>query len=1096
MLGWLLNSLSRRASIWVNEWNNTSLDRNKLNYSSLQRILLHASESPFSFVLSIWFFICAISIGTWIGQEYFDLCLVTYLWKESELLTYFGTLWTLQGTVCALVYPIVIAFVAVLLQRRSTVKLSLRLYYIDAAVIPSGASAIALLTWMGIEHLSISYLPTELLSVVMVGNSIWFVLNSMLTGWFLYRTVQYLNDDERLQVFNRFAVQIAFPREVKNHLLGLIFSNAQSQGFIPGKDYTSDDDCPKVSLYPVSEGLPCIRAYCKREQAVIDIRLRLLSWGVFLWLRQANKIKYPQSNSRHSQVFPLLEIPIIPGETYNGDVILCRVVGNIMPGTVASFLIRHSIIFSAPPSPNISFSSYEIMEELAVEALVLAEQKRFNTAKEVIRGLVNLHANLIRAGAFVNDNNLPDNAALIPDPYGFSSLRIHENWLRVYRQLAEIAVKELQSDSSLFKQHCYLAYKLVNLLQDQDINILLYLQNLSSHLMYRMGNWWSNKIEEHGQITHNAIYGVILPLSLDRLYDSAIKEFIGGWEALCLREKDKNLDTADATWAHYSRHALFAATHAEHTVKMILGAVLRGDKTAAVWLTDSFQKWWNNQRHKFDSNQFGSNENPLLTFECVHKNWQEVRENLEAVPNGQQEHILAQNVVSTVLRKYWSDLRLVLILVLLDWTPAEAPSNSLTLELISALLHNRDLKHGGNIDADVSRNASKVLNRLLHVQLTDRDYENRLDKIVEYAQELRTPSMVSGRIYSSSGANDIHSLCVAQCQFLIAIASAEIPLSSYLKKAVTKWANDLQQLERCSRLAKQLKECTESESFITKTAITSTIRKDIGLSEDLKDPHDWVIASLSDFIILVSETHEVTLASAQLSQVRINEVAEMVSKYVLTGDKDTFPFSLKPSFLESSEITEPHYFTISGIGKGAYTEPPLETVGSHLDSTFNEYVYKSVASSVIADRIKIDKLKPIRSDSEVSFFEDMQRRADTFHKKGLTPLLLVSEHCHLEWLNTWRYLSGRAEQTSDVSFRQPREGDSQGLIGYFNDIPAYRVPLSVDRCFVIPAEEFEVLKYTLDSNGSPISVTVTQDENHKISLKFEWSFHSSPRSKK
>lgn len=1096
MLNRLLNSLSRQADIWVKEWNQASPERNKFDYSIIERLLLRAGEAPLLFVSIIWFISNVLSLICWIAPKYLSCCLATYIWKDAEYLTYFGTLWTLQGTVCALVYPIVIAFVAVLMQRRSTAKLSLRLYYLDAAVIPSCASTIALLTWMGVEYLAVPYVSTELISVAMVGNTVWFIFNSVLTGWFLYRTVRFLNDDERLQVFNRFAVQRAFPREVKKHLLGLIFSNAQSHGFIPGKDFTSDDACPKVSLYPMSEGAPFIRAHCKNEQAVLDVRLRLLSFGVSLWLRQANKITYPKSTSRYSQEFPLLEIPIIPGATYNGDVILCRVVGTVLPGTIASFFIRHSIVFGTPPSPTISISSFEIMDELADEALVLAEQRKFIPAKDVIRGLVTLHSNLIRAGAFVNDNGLPDNAALLPDPYGFSSLRIHQNWLSVYRQLAELAVNVLPSDSRLYEQQCYLAYKLVNALQDQDINILIYSLNLSSHLMYRLGNWWSVKVEENGQITHDAVHGVILPLSLERLYDNAILQFVGGWESCHLRQKDINLTTADATWTYYSRIALFAASHAEFTVKMIVGAVLRGDKTAAVWLTDSFQKWWNNQRHQFDSNHFGSSVNPLLTFECVHKSWQEISASLEAVPDGQQEHILAQNVVSTVLRKYWSDLRLVLILILLDWTPADAPSNALTLELISALLLNRDLKHGGNIDADVITNASKVLNRLFHVQLADRDYESRLDKLVEYAQELRTPNMVSGRIYSRSGANDIHSLCVPQCQLLIAIASAEIPQSSYLKHAVAIWANDLQQLERCSRLAKQLEECTESEAYIKKTAITAMIRKDIGLPENLKESHDWVIASLKGIIKLASEAHEDTLERAQLSQSRINEVAEMVSEYVLAGDKETFPFSLKPSLVKSSEVTEPHFFTISGIPKGAFTEPPLEGEGAHLDTTFNEYVYKSVASSVISDKIHSEKHKPLRSDSELSFFEDMQRRADSLHKKGLTPLLLVSEYCCLEWLSTWHYLSGRSEHISEVSFQQPREGDCASLIGYFNNIPAHRVPLPKDKCFVAAAEEFEVLKYTPDSNGSPISVTVTQEKDHKISLKFQWSFRSTSRSKK
>ena len=189
--------------------------------------------------------------------------------------------------------------------------------------------------------------------------------------------------------------------------------HAQSQGLIPGNAYTSEEPGPKVLLYPISEGVPCVTAILKAERVVADIRLRLLRWGVRLWLRQAKHAGVIPAIVGRRPKYPLLEIPLAPGQVVDGNVVVCRVRDGPPPGPVAAFLIRRSVVFAPPPPPNVSYSTPEILEELSVEVLELAERKRFEAATEAMRGLVDLHAALIRSGAFVNDAGQHDNAALL-----------------------------------------------------------------------------------------------------------------------------------------------------------------------------------------------------------------------------------------------------------------------------------------------------------------------------------------------------------------------------------------------------------------------------------------------------------------------------------------------------------------------------------------------------------------------------------------------------------------------------------------------------------------------------------------------------------
>lgn len=950
MFGWVFDSLSRRAAIWVQEWNENSVERKRLSYPTHERVLRWSAEHSIRFLFLVWAVVILLTVVFgWVMPECFGFFLVTSTWEDAENLAYFGTLWTIQATIAALVYPIVIAFVAVLLQRRATAKLSFRLYVLDAAVVPAGSGAIALLTWMGLQYTFISFAPITWLAAAMVGNSTWFVLNSLMTGWFLYRTVLFLDDEARLEVFKRFGVQVAFLREVRGHLLGLIFSNAKAQKLIPGGEYTSEDPGPKVLLFPISEGEPCITVDLNKEQQIADIRLRLLRWGVSLWLRQAKHAAVPPAIAGLRPQYPLLGIPLALGQVVNGKIVLCRIRYGPQPGIVAAFLIRHSIVFGPPPNPIVSYSTSEIMEELSMEALELAERKRFEAASEAVLGLVDLHAALIRAGAFVHDDGEPDNAALLPDPYGFASRPIHERWLEAYRSLAEMAVRNLVVDSTLYRRHCYLAYRLLYSARGQHPDILTYSCHISTYLMYRLGIWWSEQIEERGLIEHDVLHGVVLPPPISGTYDRALREFVGGWEQIEFFKPKDDSSNADDAWEAHCHQARFASAQAEQTVHMLLSAVYRGDRAAALWLADSFLKWWNKFEHHFDGYGAYENGNHLLTVTCMWEKWSVVRGLLDAVPEGTQELVTTTEVAATVLRRYWTDLRLVVVCILLDWSSADAPSDAFALELAVALLQGRNLKHDGRVDTDALTNSPFVLFRLVRLQLANHKYSQMLDRVVERAEELRKPDMVSGRVYSSSGSDDVGSLCVAQTQVLTAITAASLRPLPELTAAVRSWSLDLQQLQQLKHMTQGLVDCMSSNAFLDKLPITCAIRLVIGLPDNAEEAREWVSATLKGIAGLAQETHNETLSKADVSKASLDKLGKFVSDYVLGAENEVFPFTLKPKIQPVSNAGTPRSLTISGVSKMPYTEPPLSIESSSLRSSYSEHVAESIGRNLISD---------------------------------------------------------------------------------------------------------------------------------------------------
>jgi hypothetical protein len=1084
----LFDPLSRRVARWLKEWDANSLLRKRLSYPAHERMLRSAGERPVLFLSFVLLVCVAIQVLTgWVLPNVLGVSLVPSRWKEPELLTYFATLWAVQATIAALVYPVVIAFVAVLFQRRATAKLSLRLYALDAAVIPAGSSALALLAWIGVQYACLSYAPIEWLAPAMAGNVAWFLFNVALTGWFLYRTVRFLDDEARSEVFERFAVHVAFVREVRQHMFGLMFSNAQSDKALPGEAYGSDNRGPKVLLFPTTQGTPCLTIRLFSPRVVADVRLRLMRWGISLWLRKARKISCTPHGRKRSRD-PVLSINIALGKVVDESLVLCTVQDGPSLGFLARFLVRHSVIFGRAPNTYASYSTAEILEELSVDALELAERKRFEAASETMRAIADLHAALIKSGAFTNNVGESDNAALLPDPYRFGSRRIHEHWLDAYRSLAETAVRNLRSDVTLYQRHCYLAFRLINAVRADHVNILIYALHISTYLMYRLGLWWAERIEDAGVLRHDPIRGAVLNPPLSGLYDRSLQYFIGSWEELALTYADVNAKTDDDAWREHARYAGFIKAHADETVHMLLSAVLRGDRAAAVWFADSLLKWWNRIEHRYDQWGLSAERGALLlTVAATRQKWRDVRTALRDLPQSAIEHIQPSQVIATILRRYATDLRLIVICILLDWTAEHASPDAFAVELVIALTQGRNLKHGGEVTADRVLEPASVLFRLLRMQLADDEYEQMLDKVIDRAQDLRKPDMVSGRIHSSAGADDIRSLGVAQVQLLTSVASSEIQSTRDIESALQLWGTDLQKLVRVKDVLRQLQECIGSDPFRNRMPATIAARAGMGLPNNIAEAEQWIRAMLVRIAATADQTQGALLASAVVSRDILNEFGSAVSSYVLGESNQIFPFTLKPEFEQCPLAVKSRSFSFSGVGKIGFTN--LRS-GSESDSWLSHHIADAIARGIVADYVHATAATAIEGEAEAAFFADMDTRANSLRACGESPLLLVPHTDSPEWVRLWTYHGRPRTEDGRVSFEPRQADDPPTYIGSFNRVPAHEMPLGGGRCYVLPMEHFMKLQYAPGPNEACVSVTHVDMGENTLKLTFEWKFRS------
>jgi hypothetical protein len=113
MLGFAFDNLSRRVNRTIAQWLTEQSVSKTLKGTRAWRRLYIILGSPVASVSVLVTFKVVIAMLWWACPRFLALSIPSYDWTNAEFAAYVGTLWSVQATIAALVYPIVIAFVAV-----------------------------------------------------------------------------------------------------------------------------------------------------------------------------------------------------------------------------------------------------------------------------------------------------------------------------------------------------------------------------------------------------------------------------------------------------------------------------------------------------------------------------------------------------------------------------------------------------------------------------------------------------------------------------------------------------------------------------------------------------------------------------------------------------------------------------------------------------------------------------------------------------------------------------------------------------------------------------------------------------------------------
>lgn len=1070
----LLGSLSWRVRQFVRQWQNASGDLRRNTW--FERLLLGAAAHPWKFLMA--------GVVAWACIALFPLALAKCchiflplsIWDHPTLPTYFGTAWSVQATVVALVYPLVVSFVTLLLQRRATAKVALTAYMLETGVKPSGASSFALLVLMTLQYLALPWMSIEQVQAIMVANVVWLAVNLFLTGWFLARTAKYLQDERRVQALVWLTQCVTLPREVRTYAMGLFLQNAQQHGWVPGADLADESSKPKVVVFPMGEGRPVIQVRFSTPMELQDVHFKLVGWAIGRWVKGQKAV-----HGGH----PLLELPCTPDDAKPTHV-LCRVRDGDAPGLFARVAIRASYKFARPVPSAMPFSSVEVMEELGQEAASQIELRREPGFRQALSDLIEVHAGLLKAARFRSSDDLLDNVCLLQEPYGWGSRSMGRKWMEPYRAIAEATVACLEQDGRYFLRAAAISARLTYQVGEQPHGVLVDLMLSSTLLMYHLGLWWSHRAAAEPEPAAHA--GRYLSVPLRKIYRDAVQGWVGSWETIDVRVgKDADMRDRELWNAHVARVKVYAS-HIDETARLLLAAVTRGDAEAAKRLEDSLVKWWGGRHHEFGADrgapQPGWN---LLTLVFADLSWEQAQAQLPDLPAGTQEDAAAAQLLSVVLRRYWADVCMVTALVLLEHAAdIEHTETSLCIEIVGALMAGRGYDAGGVADSEPLQGAGAGAARLTRAQFADRAYSQRLDKIVErFRSDTRAP-MTSGRIYSFSGAEDVDSLIRGQALYLVALAAGRHNDLRAHTRLVEAWRTDLNRLGRISRHFSALATEIRDNDFLKHSATLEKLREAISRTGPVVDAIVQASAVCDEAGQAAAKAHEKTINDAPVDPARLVELAQRVHTRVLNADEGTeFPVELTTAFEATDEALETARQGFTGISKLPYTNPPLDTLDDHNVRWFAQYMGQRLFDVALTRLQRKHGLEPVRDDHAEAFFADLATRIDSVAAEGGTPVILVASGRRADYLSPNR-LPEDGNVPAGVVIRPP-ETQERGLHATVNGVAVYAVPMTSSRYLVLPKEWLERLRFQRQLGGNGFSVEITNEAVGKVDLTFAFA---------
>ncbi|VWC31685.1 hypothetical protein BLA23254_06387 [Burkholderia lata] len=1008
-----------------------------------------------------------------------------------------GVPWTIQVPLVALVYPIVVSFIALMLQRRAHSSIALRVYVMDSAVVPAGASSIGLLLAMSVQYFASLYASQEFLKSHMVDalaiNCIWLVFNILLTGFFLGRTVRFVQDSEARQSFTRLAVYTVLRSELPAVVMKHLVVNAPYEKWRHAYPNDQVDKAPQVSFLSIwGDGSTEVKLDLHDKKVLRDIHLNLLKVVAWLWVRRARR-----ELTEKSQREPVITFPLEVGSAKSGEVKLCVVHDGPTLTLLEKFLVRSAFVFKFARADTLSMTAEEMLLEVAGEVESLSDQNRHGAAVDTLRVLLELHKTLLLACVAEEEGVAQNAATMHSSPYSINGSPIDLKWLTPYREVSRVAVDQLERDVRLFRIMAHVPSSLVRVLPVRPERLIIDAFHISGNLSFHLENWWI-RAAQACLVPNAQKFEGILPLPNGQVYERAIVDFIGSWGNVHVSIPSRSECADNEIWLALTGRAKILASHIDWSVTLFLRAMSRGDEIAATWLYENFLKWWGNRAHELQTDHLDLDSRfDSVALSLADKSWVEAQRYLWNGDNAVTIR-LAEKALNLAIRRYWESMRLFVVLLLIQNGGDNADGESRELRFAAYLIQAQNLRSGGKVEAFPLDNPDAVSQAILNACFGDRAVRARIDGFSEGLTWEKQSPEVAFWIYGWSGvATDVTAMTSAQAKLMAAVVTQGRSNNRGSEKLIESWWRDLETLDSVARHCRDIRKLVLSSEFTDCAPAVSTLRNAIGRTGSLRQARVQVARANKIGSLKATRERTLTLRSLTVSEILVRRAVERIAKQVFElKDGASSPIQ-GVNFVPKLVVPRREYYVSHKkqiFAQGSNAEPEdsfVEAVGQQIFenmivSAFHQYVVDSELRPVDSENLQsIDQ--PAVQDLH-AFVLTIASLCDALRCASKHPVILVGPGNLSGYLQPFWWGSGHWQTPlpHGVVIRGPDGTKAENAPAYVNDVPVYELPTPNGGCYIVPLEDVQLLRIGGSgvANALNYSWSLMGDEKICITVSF------------
>ena len=425
-------------------------------------------------------------------------------------------------------------------------------------------------------------------------------------------------------------------------------------------------------------------------------------------------------------------------------------------------------------------------------------------------------------------------------------------------------------------------------------------------------------------------------------------------------------------------------------------------------------------------------------------------------------------------------------------------SNSLPAKLLRSLILGKSLVGGAHaadprspiVDADELL-LSILRQRYLHGGYR-RGYRGRLDGIVSNLSNVTEEAMVSGRIYTGVGSDDLDSLQDGQLALMLLVARRDWMPSKSVERLLTEWVrSDDERLRSLGQDLDRWKTALERSSF----------KKYKNLFDCVSQESDWAfddsLNTLRSFINALSASVKSTRADAldefEISDTRLRNIGAWASQTAFSQNTGAFPLPLFNAIPTTTELPfEQRSCILRRVDKGEYTEPLMAQLPVNEQEFYALIVRNHVGQVLLSDLLQNLELQDVQAHSPVRYWEHVRAYAQRAENSHFRPILLLENRTKPNWVYQW--LSGYSdslEPPEDLEVWRDPQAHGSAYIANMNNVPVYLAPSLQPGCSVLMTVDLlRSVCFEGFPTGNKVLATAEpiEGETSIINLRLTWAY--------